>query len=441
MDKKKTNYNVIFYFVENMKAKYIRDDDENNKLHEINITEINKPEHKLHSFSMLGSDYEKTHESLIQYKKDFNIEYEQLKTEWLVHEKTKKRFKLDYKKYFNHKDAVYQYFLSRINKSILDEFEPTTEDEFYIFEKCYNAGLITLNKDFKDKEIQCFGNDYSKYYPNLLLDIKIPQKAGVKSHLKNVEYGKLQFGIYRVKITYKDNRFTNIFNFSKHNHYNSTTLNYLYTIKDKFGLEFDLLEVDELNDYNALLYDDKYLLKGEKIFKNWFKSLTALLKEYPKNKLLKHLVSSLWGVIVSYKKVYLNDITEYDAEFNDSEEKSEYRILDMTDDGAYKCVKTLEPYNYNLSRIKPFLTSFARLKIMKVVLENNLLDNLVRIHTDCITTNIPYDYSTNCKSGYYPTKEDKTSGIMIYENALYGFHICQKCNERFKFKDFKNHKC
>jgi hypothetical protein len=78
---------------------------------------------------------------------------------------------------------------------------------------------------------------------------------------------------------------------------------------------------------------------------------------------------------------------------------------------------------------------------MKVVLENNLLDNLVRIHTDCITTNIPYDYSTNCKSGYYPMEESKTSGLMIYENALYGFHICKKCNERFKFKDFKNHKC
>ena len=434
------NYNVIFYFVENMKAKYIRDDDENNELHEIDIMEINKPEHKFHSFSMLGPDYEKTYNSLIQYKKDFNKDYEELKTPWLVHEKTKKRFKLNYKDYYNHKDAVYHYFLSRINKGILDEFEPTTEEEFYIFEKCYNAGLITLNPEYKDKEVECFGNDFSKYYPNLLLDIKIPQKAGVKRDLKNVEFGKLQFGIYRVKITYKDNRFTNIFNFSKHNNYNSTTLNYLYTIKDDFGLEFELLEIDELNDYNALVYDEKFLLEGKKIFKNWFKSLKELLEKYPKNKLLKHLMSSLWGVICSYKKVYLKDINEYDAEFNDSEDKSEYRILDVMDDGSYKCVKSSEPYNYNLSRLKPFLTSFARLKIMKVILKHKLLDNVIRIHTDCITTNIQHDYSKFGES-YFLIPEDKTTGLMVYENCLYGFHICKKCKEKFKYKDFKCHEC
>jgi hypothetical protein len=435
------NYIVIFYFVENMKAKYIRDDDENNELHEIKITEINKPEHKLHSFAMLGDDYEKTHNSLIQYKKDFNLENEQIRSEWLVHEKTKKRFQLNYKKYKNHKNAVYQYFLSRIDKSILDEFEPTSEEEFYIYEKCYNAGLITLNEEYRNKVSQCYGNDYSKFYPNLLLDIKISKKAGIKKTLSNIEYGKLQYGIYRVKITYKDKRFTNIFNFSKHNHYNSTTLNYLHSERDKFGLEFELLEVDELNDYNALLYDEQHLLNGKKIFTNWLKSIKVLLKKYPKNKLLKHLMSSLWGVLVSYKKIYIQEINEYDAEFAESEYKSEYRILDVMDEGNYKCVKSSDPYNYNLSRLKTFLTSFARLKIMKVILENDLLENVIRIHTDCITTNIPYDYSKKCKNGYFALPEDKTSGLMKYHNAMRGFHICEKCLLEFQYKEFKNHKC
>jgi hypothetical protein len=429
------DYKVIFYYRENGKIFYIRDTDSTNKLLTIEIKEINKPENKFHSF-MMDNDYYKTHDDLIKYKNDFNQFHNEIMSVWLK-SKSGKKYKLDYKKYHNHNDAVLYYFFSKNEKGLMDKFEPITEDEFYIFERCYNAGLITLNLDYKDKPVQTYGNDYSRYYTNLLLNMKIPTKRGVKTNITEIN-NKLKFGIYRIKITYKNSKFTNIFNFSKEHHYTSTTLNYLMGIKDDYGLEFELLKPDETYDYNALIYDETSLMRGRDIFKDWFKSLETLKKKYPDNKLVKFLMSSLWGSLSAYNKVYLPNTDDYDTTFTDDPEPSEYKILGMTDEGEYKSVKSSNAYKYPLARLKPFLTAYGRLKIMKLIRDNNLEDNVIRIHTDSIITNIQFDYKAHC-GDYYPIPENKTTGLMVYKNAIYGFHICKKCNELFSYKDFKDH--
>ena len=413
------DYKVIFYYRENSKAYYIMDIDNSNELFTIDIKELNKPENKLHSFTM-NNDYYKTHDDLIKYKSEFNQFHKEILSVWLS-TKTGKKYKLDYKKFHNHNDAVLYYFFSKNEKSFMDKFEPITEDEFYIFERCYNAGLITLNLDYKNKQVQTYGNDYSRYYTNLLKNMKIPTKAGVKTTIKYLD-NKLKFGIYRIKITYTNQKFTNIFNFSHEHHYTSTTLNYLMEVKDDYGLNFELLEPDENYDYNALIYDESCLISGRDIFKDWFKSLETIRKKFPDNKLVKFLMSSVWGSLSAFNKLYLPNTDDYDITFTDDPEPSEYKILGMTDEGEYKAVKSSNAYKYSIARLKPFLTAYGRLKIMKLLRDCNLEDNVIRIHTDGIVLNKFVDFS-KLDLDYYPKPEAKTTGLMMYKNAIYGNHI------------------
>ena len=76
---------------------------------------------------------------------------------------------------------VYNYFFSsKLCKEKLKLFESVNEEEFLIFERCSNSGLICLNLDYKNIQTDCYGYDFSRYYTNLLLDIKIPMCPGIK---------------------------------------------------------------------------------------------------------------------------------------------------------------------------------------------------------------------------------------------------------------------
>lgn len=386
-------------------------------------------------------DYHNTHNDLIRFKKDFTNEVEEIKKNPVKNPKTKKYFKLDYKKYHSHNDAVLFFFKSFVDKDVFDSFENVCKDEFYIYERCLNSGLITLNLEYKNKPTECYGQDFSRFYPNLLINLRIPQSKGKKVFLKDVEYGNLKYGIYRMKITYKNTDFTNIFNFSKMNHYHSTTLNYLYTVKDKYGLEFELLTDDDY-DYNAYIYEYKDLIQGKKLFNNWLKVLETLKEKLPNNRLVKHLMSSLWGTLTSFKKKYIkeDDIEEYDATYLDDDDDSEYKIL-KNKDGKYQIVLSDNAYNHGLARIKPFLTSYARLYIMKFLHQTKTEKDVVRIHTDGIVFNKPYNFDKFENLEYYPKPEAKTTGYMVYKNAVYGFHICKKCNCELSYKNFICHSC
>ena len=134
-------------------------------------------------------------------------------------------------------------------------------------------------------------------------------------------------------------------------------------------------------------------------------------------------MSSLWGTLVSYNKVYLKDISPYDATYKQDSEDSEYKILDNKDD-EYISVRSDNAYNHGLARMKPFLTAFCRNYIMKFLLEHEINELIIRIHTDGIVLSKKVDF-TNLE--YYPKPEDKTTGLINWHNSLFGFHICKKC--------------
>lgn len=433
------DYNVIYYYNENNNIYYIEDEDVTNELKIMDVKDLYLADNKFHSFRMFET-YENTHEELIRYKNDFNREVNEIKAVKLKNLRTKKYFNLNYKNFYGHHIAVYNFFLTTVDKETLEAFEKVDEEEFYIFERCLNSGLITINLDYINKPVQCYGQDFSRYYPHLMQNVRLPQQKGEKHFLNDVPFGKLLFGIYRVRINYTNSSFTNIFNFSSEHHYHSTTLNYLYSVKDKYGLTFQLLTDDKYN-YNAYIYNTDSLVQGKYIFKNWFKMLEKLREECPKNRLVKHLMSSLWGTLCSYKKEYINDdeLENYDLTYLDDPDASEYKIIKFKDEKCH-IVKSTDAYNYGLARIKPFLTSFGRLKIMTFLHQLDIEDSVIRIHTDGIVFNKPYDFS-KMDLDYYPKPEDKSTGLMRYKNAVYGFHICTRCNGEFPYKDFKCHSC
>ncbi len=46
--------------------------------------------------------------------------------------------------------------------------------------------LIGLNPEYRNKPTQCYGYDFSRFYVNMMLDIKIPKKPGIICKLEDV---------------------------------------------------------------------------------------------------------------------------------------------------------------------------------------------------------------------------------------------------------------
>ena len=147
------DYIAIYYYYDSSNIYYI--DDNSDELKTLDKLKINWAENKFHSFRMF-ENYENTNTDLIRFKKDFNIWVNEIRSVKLKIGKKNKFYHLDYKKYFNHNDAVYYFFTSKLCKEKLELFESVNEDEFYIFERCLNSGLICLNLDYKNIPTDCY---------------------------------------------------------------------------------------------------------------------------------------------------------------------------------------------------------------------------------------------------------------------------------------------
>lgn len=396
-----------YYYQEADKIYSITDDDDT-----LVKETIKDKDHANYNYFELQKGYECTLESLKQYREDFNRWCEEIKQD------------IDYKKCFGHNYAVKQVFNSKSTNVIKSlDLDIIDYKEFYFFEKCANSGLMSFDEAYEDKATDCYGYDYSSFYPNNLLKIYVPTKQGKRKKLKTINYDNLQFGIYHVKITSDDKRFNKIFMYSRHNYYTHYSINFAHQYKDEFNIKLELIIDDS---YNALVYSDDCLVKGKEIFGDWFNHLQKLKTKYPKNKLIKRLFSSLWGSLCSYNKTYFenDEIYEKNVSYYDNEVKTEYKILDekyYDDDSergyrtVYTCIKSDVPYKYDLARLKPFLVSYCRAYVGKMIMKENILDNVVRIHTDGIVLNKEHDF-THLK--YFPTPEDKTTGTIKFSNVI-----------------------
>ena len=95
-------------------------------------------------------------------------------------------------------------------------------------------------------------------------------------------------------------------------------------------------------------------------------------------------------------------------------EESYNKINDNEITTTYVVIKTSNPYTHELARLKPFLTSYSRMQMAEIITDENILADVVRIHTDNICLTKPHDFTHYT---YYPIEEKKTSGNIIWNSC------------------------
>jgi len=180
------------------------------------------------------------------------------------------------------------------------------------------------------------------------------------------------------------------------------------------------LELSEYNFKVDLIVDDKpnaYIydkgIRASNVFGTWLDKLMKIKKLMPKNKLVKHLLSSLWGSL-SHSNNIMKTYEEVQKEGLKicMTDKADYKINDFVWTNSkeyYKLQDMNHPYKSNF-RLKSFLTAFGRVKISEVAMHD--LDATIRIHTDGIAFNKEMKMNI---SNLIP--EDKTTGLIKYDHV------------------------
>ena len=347
--------------------------------------------------------YEPTTEGLLKFVADFR--------QWTTELATPKQgyLKIEYTNYYCHAVAV-ESTLKRISGSIYKRFEKVDKLENSYIQLCFNGGLLYC----KPYEGPSFGYDYKSYYPTCLSadSLLIPTKKGYETYTDIKHYLQtgqtLPHGYYYVIITSYTEHVNKVFSFSKHNVYTNYSIEFAYKHRKQFGFKFAFWP--EEDGYNSYIYRNEDLIKSSSVFKNWKTRLLNLRKLYPKNKLLKHLLSSVAGSLTKYKKMNktLEEIIQENLDVS-TDDEGDYKIVDHIINNTYEhyqLYKTEDPYYYGIARLKAFLMSFARNRIASTAIWGGIED-VIRIHTDNVTFKENKDEKmSTCRI----EKEPKTTG-------------------------------
>jgi hypothetical protein len=372
-----------------------------------------------HNYFEAGKEYETTLESLLKYRTDFN--------KWA---NTLSKFGIDYRKYYDHNNSVKNVFYSKSTKAQKQaNMQDINIKEFNKIEKCSNGGLINVDLSIIEKEIQCWGYDFSSWYANLLTNfgLKIPVRQGKLKQILKYDYNNLQYGIYNVSIVSEHPNFYKIFAKSQDNYVTHFTILMCHKYQKKFDIEITPLDGD------CLVWEESDLIESSDLFGEWFVFMSDIKKKFPKNKLVKRLMSSIWGSLCQFNRTFKDEKEFWDLDVSekDDESNTEYKLIKekyYKEGTRYEVVKTNQPYVTKFGRIKPLLTSFSRCQMAEILIENKLLGSVIRLHTDGIVLNKPFDFA-DCGYAYYPIVEQKTTGKIIWHNVNNYDKYCETCNK------------
>ena len=395
---------IIYYALKN-------DDDEIIELKSLNFGSRNYP---------MNSYFYKSFNELKRFREELKLYNKEIESHYFE-TKNKKKYKINLFNSYSTELFLIENLDNKTDKTILKSFEVIDKKEFYIFENCIKSGIQTFNKDYKGIETEVYYYDFSKFYYEMMKRIKIPISKPIYINLSNIDFNKLDYGIYRVKIICENKTFLNIFRYNTKNFYNSTTLNRLYKYKEKYNIEFKLLTADDNFDFNFVKYENT--IKVKELFKEYFKVCDKLLKSCSKsNWLLKALVSIMHGIITKYNKIIIDkdELRTLDYENIENIEKNnisdiyEYYLLE-NDLTKAKVIKSDDAYKYKgLGRMKTFLTEFCRTFIFEFINDNNLESNIIAINIDGLVLNKKVD---DFKGEYVPKLDLNKSGKFIYESV------------------------
>ena len=351
--------------------------------------------------------YEPNDDGLSDFTADFKT--------WSKELKKNEVYNINYTYYFGHLTAVETIF-KRFAKGTFEGIQRVNEIESNYMEKCHN-GALTYCEEY---EGECYGYDFNSYYPRILSSriFEIPTCVGEECytnvHKILTSNAKLIYGMYYVKITSTNPDAKKVFSFSKNDVYTHYSIQFAYEHRKRFNFKFAFYQ--EEDGFNSYVYDEEDLIRGDEVFGKWMNKLTELRATLPKNKILKHLLTSLWGHLIrskslnrTYKEIIDQDLdvghdneAHYQIHKHVINDKSDYYILH----------NNRERYRWGLARLKPFLVSYARNRIAKVAMKD--IDRVIRIHTDNVTFCEEQDMTS--VRHIYP--EHKTTGYLMWAGKV-----------------------
>ena len=390
-----TSRDYIIYY-ENLQGEFTTIDNKN---------QIKKydflPSKKDYSRFFLPKGYVANEDGLKKYAIDFK--------KWNVELRCNNNLKIVYDSYWSHIDAV-EYTFKRLCKGKYESHEQIFSLESQWMEKCFNTGIIFCKPGTYDS----YGYDFSGFYPFILSwkKFKIPTKSGKETILSELPKRKeLKVGYYHVEITCENEDARKVFSFSKHNVYTHYSLFQAMKYQKKFNFNIKLVQDSKPNAY---LYNDEDCVRGYDIFGNWYKKLMELKTLFPKNALIKHLTSSLWGHLCRNKNrnVTLKDIEEQKIDIG-LDDTSRYKLIEHvieSEKNDYYVIQDNEQlYMYNI-RLKAFLTSFGRAQTAKIAMKD--IDHVIRVHTDGIVFSREQHFTIK---NLIP--ENKSTGLICWKNV------------------------
>ena len=83
------------------------------------------------------------------------------------------------------------------------------------------------------------------------------------------------------------------------------------------------------------------------------------------------------------------------------------------DEQHFICIDKNKGFYKSNYRLKSFLTSYCRCKIANIILDNDLIENVIRIHTDGIVLDREFNFDPNLEL----IPEEKTTGKIKIKNV------------------------
>ena len=149
------------------------------------------------------------------------------------------------------------------------------------------------------------------------------------------------------------------------------------------------------------------------------------------------MASSLWGCLTAYKRDYINKQQLIDREFEigkKTDNTKAYYIERFDNDYKIVIINKNDIFKNPLARIKSFLTAFERNYIRKLIIDNKLYNNIIKIQTDGLILDKSYNFS---KDVYNPILEEKSTGSLFFVSLNEIYYHCQNknCENFFKYKN------
>ena len=339
----------------------------------------------------IGIDYNQVdskRDGIVARYHDFN----KIADLWIRETKYKK-YEINIYKSGSPRKTALQLFRQTVNGKIIPETISFKEMKY--ISKASNGPLMYADKGYRGKG---WKYDVVSMYPSVMYEavfffpIKAPEYLIMTTEEFNEKLNdnkkSFLFGLYHCKainVIKQDKHFR----LSKRNWYTHLDLN---RGKNR-GVQFEIIQN---NKPNFLYYDPKTkCVSGRQVFKEYIDYVFQFKERgLP---MAKTLLNCLWGGCSYQNKAQLKASPDCQPEIR----TDTHKFVDMkqkTDDQfLIKMVNKSYPYYEQWARMKPFLLSKAREKILNITYAHK--DKIVRLHTDGFIVKEPIEFKCGEKMG------------------------------------------